>query len=61
MVSKDYSRLEYLIDKIGEQTLRKFKKAGTTELISASTRGDRMKVQLLLEMGADVNMRDSVS
>ena len=77
MVSKDYFRaalahdpLEHLreeseemeyLRRAGKRAFLKSKEADITQLISASASGDRKPVQLLLGMGADVNMRDSVS
>ena len=77
MVSKDYFRtalahdpVEYLREEseemeylrsTGKRAFLKSIEADTTQLISASLSGDRKQVQLLLGMGADINMRDSVS
>ena len=57
---EELEETEYLIE-AGRHTFAKSKQTDLTELITASTRGDRKQVQLLLEMGADFNMRDSVS
>ena len=62
---KEYLReesedMEYLMG-TGRHTFLKSKQVDITQLISASASGDRKQVQLLLGMGADVNMRDSVS
>ena len=45
----------------GKRAFLKSKEADITQLISASASGDRKQVQILLGMGANVNMRDSVS
>ena len=68
---EESEEMEYLMS-VGEQTFLKSKEADITQLmkskqvdsmqlITASARGDRKQVQLLLGMGADVNMRDTVS
>ena len=67
-VSKGYLRsalvrdeLKELLMKAGRRIFLKYKKGDLMQLIPASARGDRKQVRLLLEMGADVNMRNSVS
>ena len=62
---KEYLReesedMEYLME-AGRHAFLKSKQVDITQLLSASARDDRKQVQLLLGMGADVNMRDSVS
>ena len=62
---KEYLReesedMEYLME-AGRYAFLKSKQVDITQLMSASASGDRKQVQLMLGMGADVNMRDSVS
>ena len=52
--------MEYLME-AGRHAFLKSKQVDIMQLISASARGDRKQVQLLLGMGTDVNMRDTVS
>ena len=52
--------MEYLME-AGRRAFLKSKQVDMMQLISASSSGDRKQVQLLLGMGADVNMRDTVS
>ena len=72
MVTKGYFRAELecnvlrirmgCIFREGKQTFLKSIQVFQTQLMAASDRGDRARVQyLLLEKGALVNMRDSVS
>ena len=57
---EESKEMEYLRS-AGKRAFLKLKEADITQLISASASGDRKQVQLLLGMGADVNMTDSVS
>ena len=57
---KESEEMEYL-SRAGKRAFLKSIEADTIQLISASLSGDSEQVQLLLGMGADVNMRDSVS